>query len=374
MLLVVITLVILLVLVAYTVVTLLLAREIVHPRRARPTRILSSVEASEVVLSATPLTRFEGTIGLLYDDETKLAVLSPGVRVHDGGEGVVRHVAMPADLHANTGARACGNIFQPNEVTGVLPVSVDVQTTTSTQPAWLFPGSGPAATTWVIHIHGMLAGRDSALRSVRAISGSGWTSLVVSYPGDREASAEAPRPSALGQTEWHAVDDAIGLALSRGAARVFLVGWSLGATIALYVAEKGSDREALAGMLLISPVVSWARSIRYGMAQNRIPAVMASSTIAALSSPLGSRLLRLDEPLRLPEQLPAPTVPTLIIHSTGDRTAPFAASSELASSSDLVELVEFPSCPHAMEWNADPQRFSELARRWIAGDQSPLRG
>jgi len=366
----VVALAILFTLLAYLATTLLLAREIVYPRRARPTRILNTVGASEVVLSATPLTRFEGIIGLLYDDEARLAVMSPGTRLPAGGEGVVRHMAIPADLHPKTDARACGNVFQPDEVTGVSPLAVDVQTATGTQPAWLFPGSGPAATTWVIHIHGMLAGRDSAFRSVRAISGSGWTSLVVSYPGDREAPGEAPRPSALGQTEWQAVDDAVGLARSRGATKIFFIGWSLGATIALYAAENGSHRDVLAGMLLISPVISWARSIRYAMAQNRVPSVLAISAMAALSLPLSSRLLRLDRSLSLPDQLPAPIVPTLVIHSKGDRTAPFASSSAFATASDLVELVEFPPCPHAMEWNEDPQRFSEVARRWIEGNHA----
>jgi pimeloyl-ACP methyl ester carboxylesterase len=120
-------------------------------------------------------------------------------------------------------------------------------------------------------------------------------------------------------------------------------------------------------MLLVSPVVNWARSIRYGMSRSHIPALMANSAIAALSSPLGSRLLGLGKPLALADQLPSPLVPTLIVHSRGDQTAPFAASWALATTSDFVELEEFPSCPHAMEWNSDPQRFSEVAEQWIAG-------
>lgn len=358
--------IIVLALLSYGVITLLLARRVIYPRRAQPTRIISTRGTSEVVLSATALTRFEGTIGLLYDHETKLAVMSPGTRVEDGDAGIVRNLARPADLHANTEARACGNIFRPDEVTGTSPQPIEVPTTAGALPAWLFPGSGPSSTTWVIHVHGMLAGRDSAFRSVRAISGSGWTSLVVSYPGDGEAPGEAPRASALGQTEWEAVDDAMGLALSRGAKRIFLVGWSLGATIALYVAERGSHRDAIGGMLLVSPVLNWARSIRYGAAQSRVPALIAASAIRALSSPTGARLLGLDRPLSLPAQLPVPTVPTLVIHSEGDQTTPFASSSAFAASSDLVELVEFPPCPHAMEWNTDPVRFAHVAQRWIA--------
>ncbi|CAM5539552.1 alpha/beta hydrolase family protein [Leifsonia shinshuensis] len=356
--------------VGFGAVTLVLARAVIYPRRARPTRILGVSGPFEVLLSSTPLTRFEGTIGLLYDNEEKLAVLKPGVRFEDGVEGVFRTVQSGSDLRSDAAARACGNVFEPGGVGTARPASVDVRTDAGIQPAWLFPGVGSQASTWVLHIHGMLAARDSALRSVRAVDGSGVTSLVVSYRGDGEAADETSCPSALGQDEWPDVDSAVGYALEHGAHRIFLVGWSLGATLALYEAERGNHRRAIDGMVLVSPVVNWARSIRFGMSENRVPRWLTSSAIAALSSSWASRLLGLKSPLVLSDQLLSPAAPALIIHSRGDRTAPFASSSALAAASDHVELEEFPSCPHAMEWNTDPDRFSHVVRNWMDTRQS----
>ncbi|GAA4682253.1 alpha/beta hydrolase [Frondihabitans cladoniiphilus] len=343
-----------------------LANAVIYPRRARPTKILGTLEPSEVVLSSTPLTRFKGTIGLLYDDETKLAVMKPGARLHEGGAGVVRTLDTPTVLHGNTLARATGNIFEPTDVTEHPPESVDINTDSAVQPAWLYTGTGDQASTWVIHVHGMLAGRDSALRSAHALRNSGWTSLVISYRGDGEAQGERRQASTLGQAEWQDLDAAVTFARAHGAKTVFLVGWSLGATLALYESEKGANRNFINGLVLVSPVINWARSIRFGMTQNRIPAWLATSTLAALSFTVTSRLLGLKRPLLLPPELPRVSVPTLIIHSNGDRTAPFDVSAAFADSSDLVTLETFPPSPHAMEWNADPDRFATTIYEWLS--------
>jgi pimeloyl-ACP methyl ester carboxylesterase len=351
---------------AYAVLIRALARAVIYPRRARPTRIIEVPGPSEAVLSSTPLTRFEGTIGLLYDNETQLAVLKPGVHINEGSKAVTRTLATPSALRANTDARATGNIFTPDSVTGLPPESVDIQTGTAAQPAWLYAGTREEASTWVINIHGMLAGRDSALRSAHALKDSGWTSLVISYRGDGEAQGEHRQPSTLGQAEWHDLDAAITFASTHGADTIVLIGWSLGATLALHEAQRGTNRTSIAGLVLVSPVINWARSIRFGMAQNRIPAWLAGATLGALSHPITSRLLGLAQPLAFNSNLPYVSVPTLVIHSAGDRTAPFDVSREFAEASNLVTLETFPPSPHAMEWNADPDRFATTLRDWIS--------
>ncbi|MDN4648515.1 alpha/beta hydrolase family protein [Curtobacterium sp. PsM8] len=351
---------------AYAAAALFLARAVVFPQRARPTKIVSvGDDGQSVVLSSNPLTRFDGILGLLYENETKLTVLAPGAKVAGDGSTVTRHLAEPAPLERGTDGRAAGNVFTAVNVAETEPVDVVIDTDHAPQPAWLYAGVGTNSSTWVLHVHGMLAGRDSALRSVRALAGTGYTSLVVSYRGDREAAGEGRTPSTLGQAEWRDLDSAIAYARSRGAARIIVVGWSLGATVALEEAEHGPQGAAIDALVLVSPVVSWARTIHYGMARQRVPHWLASSAIALLSSRLGARLLGLPVTLSLSEALPVPGVPTLVIHSDGDLTTPFAASRAFAASSPLVDLVQFPSSPHAMEWNADPERFAANTRDWI---------
>lgn len=351
---------------AYAAAVLFLARAVVFPQRARPTKIVSvDDDGQRVVLSSNPLTRFDGILGLLYDNETKLTVLAPGAKVAGDGSTVTRHLAERAPLERGTDGRAAGNVFTATNVAETGPVDVAIDTDHATQPAWLYAGVGTNSSTWVLHVHGMLAGRDSALRSVRALAGTGYTSLVISYRGDREVAGEERAPSTLGQAEWRDLDAAIAYARSQGAVRIVVVGWSLGATVALEETVHGPQATAIDALVLVSPVVSWARTIHYGMARQRVPRWLASSAIAFLSSRIGARLLGLPVTLRLSEALPVTDVPALVIHSDGDLTTPFAASRAFAASSPHVDLVQFPPSPHAMEWNADPERFAASTSDWI---------
>jgi len=360
---------------AYAAAVVFLARAVVFPQRARPTKIVSvDDDGQSVVLSSNPLTRFDGILGLLYDNETKLTVLAPGAKIAGDGSTVTRHLAERAPLERGTEGRAAGNVFTATNVAETGPVDVAIDTEHATQPAWLYAGVGTNSSTWVLHVHGMLAGRDSALRSVRALAGTGYTSLVISYRGDRESAGEERAPSTLGQAEWRDLDAAIAYARSQGAARIVVVGWSLGATVALEETVHGPQGAAIDALVLVSPVVSWARTIRYGMARQRVPRWLATSAIGLLSSRIGARLLGLPVTLHLTDTLPSPSVPTLVIHSEGDLTTPFSATVAFASASDRVAVVQFPPAPHAMEWNADPDRFSATVTDWIAAHLRQISG
>lgn len=353
---------------AYCAAVLLLARAVVFPQRARPTKIIRVSLNGDVELSGNPLTRFGGSLGLLYDDETRLAVLTPSVDDTDADGNIVRHLMEPAALQAGTDGRAAGNVFTPTNVTTTPPANVEIDTGHAAQPAWLYTGAGAESSTWVVHVHGMLAGRDSALRSVQSVAGSGYTSLVISYRGDREAAGETREPSALGQAEWRDLDAAIAYARSQGASRIVVIGWSLGATVALEETTRGQQGPSIDALVLVSPVVSWARTIHYGMARQRVPRWLASSAIALLSSRLGERVLGLPVKLNLTETLPSVSVPTLVIHSKGDLTTPFAASEAFAAQSERVALEQFPASPHAMEWNASPSIFTDRVTSWLVAN------
>ncbi len=348
-----------------------LARAVVYPRRSRPTQIVEVRDPDRIILSKTLLTSFTGTIGLLYSNETQLAVLSPGVEPAPTPDAVVRRLAQPARIEPGTLGRACGNVFSASTVVAAAPVDVVVVTETARQPAWLYAGNGKQASVWVIHVHGMLAGRDSALRSVHALDGTGFTSLVISYRGDGEAEAERPVPSALGQEEWRDLDAAIRFARAQGAERIAVVGWSLGATIALEALRRVNDRDAVDSLVLVSPAINWARTIRFGMTRQRVPQWLADATIKALSTRVVARSLGLKSALTLPESIPTVSIPTLIIHSRGDATTPFAVSEAMSRSSPNVTLDEFPESPHAMEWNADPQRFRRSTSSWLSAHLLP---
>lgn len=79
--------------------------------------------------------------------------------------------------------------------------------------------------------------RVGTLRGVRASTELGYTSLVVSYRNTAEWPRVGPGRTTLGRTETNGVDEAIGFAVRRRAQRVALFGRSMGAAIALQLAD-----------------------------------------------------------------------------------------------------------------------------------------
>jgi pimeloyl-ACP methyl ester carboxylesterase len=60
------------------------------------------------------------------------------------------------------------------------------------------------------------------------------------------------------------------------------------------------------------------------------------------------------------------SVPTLVAHGPDDTIASFDASRELARRrADLVALHTVAHAGHAAMWNADPDRYDEVLRRFL---------
>ena len=181
----------------------------------------------------------------------------------------------------------------------------------------------------------------------------------------------------LGQTEWLDVEKAIRFAVNHGADRILLFGWSMGATIALILTEQSEYRHLIAGLVLISPVIDWKNCITAGARRAKLPAPLIALTIRALESKRWSQLIGADEPvdfraLNWTAQESGLDAPSLVIHSRGDETVPFAdIEKSRRSHTDLVVLYEAPSAPHALEWNRSPRQIEEVIAGWIANLPTP---
>lgn len=348
------------------------AGRVIRPQRSKPTPIVAVPAADRIVLAPTPITEQDGTVGLLYDDESRHAVLGPILRT--GADGIERTLTVPLGSPSPTAgsvSRPIGNVFATATELNPEAHEVPVATELGNAPAWLFPGDGDAASTWAIHVHGSLSGRDAAFRSVHALKGTGYTSLVPSFRGDGDGPPAPLGAFTLGQTEWPDVDAAIALALEHGARRILLVGWSSGASIALRLATSSAHRSRIGGLILVSPVLSWRSSVLYSAANAGVPRVIASAAISALGTPILSRLLGSPVPLDFDaldwttrgSQL---SVPALLIHSEGDRTTPFRDTREFSETHEQVTLVTAKPSAHALEWNADPNFFEHAVDSWCS--------
>ena len=234
-------------------------------------------------------------------------------------------------------------------------------------PVWRIEGD---PSTWAIHIHGLGSTRAGTLRGAVAANALGYTSFVVSYRNTAEGPRVGTGRTTLGHTERTDVDEAIGYAVRRGAQQIVLFGWSMGAAIALQLADHPRHKGLIAALVLDSPVLNWTEVIKTNCAHSGLPAPFGHLAIPWLTiSPL-ARIAGLPDriPLRSfdwTSRAANITTPTLILHGTRDDSVPIRLSQALrAARPDLVELETFDA-DHTLCWNSDPDRWQRTATTWL---------
>ncbi|MGK0721057.1 alpha/beta hydrolase [Leucobacter sp. W1478] len=234
-------------------------------------------------------------------------------------------------------------------------------------PAWRIDGD---PSTWAIHIHGLGSTRAGTLRGVLAATELGYTSLVVSYRNTAEGPRVGTGRSTLGDTEKADIDEAIGYAVRRGAQRIVLFGWSMGAAIALQLADHPRHYGLIAALVLDSPVLDWTEVIKTNCVRSGLPAAAGHLALPWLTAEPLARAVGLPEriPLRSfdrPTRAADLTTPTLILHGTQDDSVPIRLSQALRDARpDLIELDTFDA-GHTLCWNTDPDRWREAVTAWL---------
>jgi len=234
-------------------------------------------------------------------------------------------------------------------------------------PAWRIDGD---PSVWAIHIHGLGSTRAGTLRGVLAATDLGYTSLVVSYRNTAEVPRVGTGQTTLGHTETIDVDEAIGYAVQRGAQRIVLFGWSMGAAIALQLADHPRHQGLIATLVLDSPVLNWTEVIKTNCARSRLPAAAGNLAIPWLA------LHPLARALGLPGRIPLRSfdwtaravdfdTPTLILHGTRDDSVPIRLSQALRHARPDVVVLETFDADHTLCWNTDPDRWQEAVIPWL---------
>lgn len=234
-------------------------------------------------------------------------------------------------------------------------------------PAWRIDGD---PSTCAIHIHGLGSTRAGTLRGVRAATELGYTSLVVSYRNTAEGPRVGTGRSTLGDAETPDVDEAIGYAVRRGAQRIVIFGWSMGAAIALQLADHPRHQGLIAALVLDSPVFNWTEVIKTNCTRSGLPAAAGHLAAPWLT------LTPLARTVGLPGRIPLRsfdwtaraadlTTPTLILHGTRDDSVPIRLSQALGDAlPDLVGLETFDA-DHTLCWNTDPDRWQNVVATWL---------
>lgn len=351
---------------AITGASAVLASMLVTPPRTQPDDIrILGVDARGVRLGRTPDTGLPGTYALWVGE--RHAVLGPVVA--DDAHSVTRAIDEPARelLAGATSARWSGYVLHlPQEVTDDVE-RVDVPTELGLAPAWIM--GDQEAHTWCIQVHGRGVTRRETIRAVPAFLERGIPCMAVSYRNDTEAPPSRDGKFRLGLEEWRDVDDAIGVAVARGARHIVLMGWSMGGQIALQVARRSRHRRRIVAVVLDSPVVRWQPTLRLQVALVRKPAWLVDTAIGLLESPAallsGSRSLDFDE-LDNVLHADALTQPILLLHSADDGFVPPDASRALAEARpDIVDYREWRTARHTKLWNLDRARYLRELGGWL---------
>ncbi len=327
-----------------------------------------------VVLGRTPQTTADGIYNL-WIAHGGWAQLS--AEASDRGLGRIARTVVGTspglELVAGDRASWSGIYYATPADAGLNARDITITTPAGPCPAWRIDGD---PSTWAIHIHGLGSSRTGALRGAQVATELGYTSLVVTYRNTTEGPRVGTGRSTLGHTETADVDEAIGHAVRRGAQRIVLFGWSMGAAIALQLADRPRDHGLITALVLDSPVLDWTENIKANCARSGLPAAAGLLAVPWLAiGPLASMvglpgpipLRRFDWITRAAEL----TTPTLILHGMRDSSAPIRLSHALRDRrADIVTLETFDA-DHTLAWNSDPERWCSAVAAWLRGQLTP---
>ncbi len=321
-----------------------------------------------IVLDRTDQTTAPGIYNLWFEHDRR-AQLSAEITDRAPTRVARRITGIAPGLTPKVGDRASwsGIYYATPGDAGLDARDITITTPAGPCPAWRIDGD---PSTWAIHIHGLGSTRAGTLRGVLAATELGYTSLVVSYRNTADGPPVGTGRTTLGDTEMADVDEAIGYAVRRGAQQIVLFGWSMGAAIALQLADHPRHEGLIAALVLDSPVLNWTEVIKSNCARSGLPAAAGHLAIPWLT------LAPLARTVGLPGSIPLRSfdwtaraadlaTPTLILHGTRDDSAPIRLSQGLRDAHpDLVELETFDA-GHTLCWNTDPDRWHETVTTWL---------
>ncbi|MBV9022629.1 MAG: prolyl oligopeptidase family serine peptidase [Streptomycetaceae bacterium] len=317
------------------------------------------IEPGAITLSRTLVSLRPGVYGLAA--EGCHALLGP-VLAHTP-DSITRRLdqVQEGTLTAGMQVRLTPEVYTGDPLTahGLEYRDVDIDGELGPMPAWFVPGD---RSTCVIAVHGLGTTRCQPLVVLPLLHRLRFPVLIMTYRNDAGAPKSPDGIGHLGDTEWHDVDAALRYAVRHGAERAVIYGWSVGAAMALRVADNSPQRSRISGIILDSPVLDWQSTLR-GLARGHgVPTLLLPLAIRAAQGRTGlhaEHLTDFAEPAK-------PAVPALVFHGPDDTIAPWRYSRRFATlRNDLVTLHTIADAGHQAMWNADPDRYEEVLRRFL---------
>lgn len=247
----------------------------------------------------------------------------------------------------------------PTETLGLPFARVAVPDELGAMPAWLVPGR---SATWAIFVHGINANRYDGLRIVPPLHASGLPTLLIDYREDIGAPASPDGKHHMGLTEWRDLQAAARYALSHGARRLVLVGYSMGGAIVAQFMERSPLAHRVAGLILDAPALNWKPILSFNSTEMGLPSFAADPVEWMIGLRIDADWNSLDA-LR---HTAAFHLPILLFHGTGDTLVPISTSDAFARAlAGWVTYYRVPGAEHVESWNVDPQLYDQRVTAFL---------
>lgn len=284
------------------------------------------------------------------------------VRSVTPGEGELRagaSVDLSTTPEPSDPRRACGLDFE----------EVAVRSPLGPMPAWLVRSRPDTNATWVVFVHGKGAARTQALPTLPIYALRGYAELVITYRNDPGGPQSPDGKYHYGRTEWKDLEAACEYALSHGASRLVLAGYSMGGGIVLDFLEESPLAGRVEGAILDSPAIDFGRTVDLGISQATLPGLGTPLPpfLGALGKEMASLRFGVDwkdyDLVRRADRLRAPL---LVLHGDADDVVPFEGSEALrAARPGLVTLERFRGARHVEGWNLERERYESAMVRFL---------
>lgn len=366
-----------------------LGARIVTPAKSPDERVtVWAVEPASLTISPVglnvwlhgPDAALEGNYSFIFDKNTGHARLGPVTdRIQDGAVSRVSRPVIAVDrgeLRAGSRGRVTGWWYTTPEELGYETEHVRIPVPGGELHGWVVTPPDAVAGRWAIHVHGRGALPQETLRGVPAVARAGVTSLIVNYRNDPNAPRGIRGRYGLGLAERHDIDAAIRWALTKGATRLTLVGWSMGGTTVLLSATRGPYRGWIDGLVLDTPGINWSDIIRTQARLAGVPkffgdlgryALQHNWIRGAVPEAHGTDVASLN-PARFARDL---MVPVLIHAGPDDTFVPWFGAKQLAECAPKLVQLRTARGEHVKVWNVDPHAWESATERFVRGLGDP---
>lgn len=311
---------------------------------------VEALSSGRIVLESTEESRRTGVHGLEWPGGQ--AIVGP---IFGEDDGVVTRRLRDVDGYLAPGMEVAFNptvwAGNPAAAFGLPSKTVPIRGELGTMPAWLVPGG---ERTWAIVVHGINSTPQTGLRVVPALHRAGLPTLLITY---REDLGAPPSPDGfhhMGLTEWRDLGAAARYALSHGATRLVLVGYSMGGALVTQFMERSPLAPKVSGLVLDAPVLDWQSVLSFNATEMGFPSFLSKPVEWAIGARIDADWESLAA-IRHPEDF---QLPILLFHGTEDDVVPISTSDDFAA--ELPRSVTYfrvPEAGHTEEWNVDPRLY-----------------